>query len=165
MKKLAMLAIVLISLQATAQDRKEDHKDSRKGRVEKMKNISADDMAQLQTKKMTLHLDLTKAQQKKIGELNLRDAKKRKVKIEKRLKERKGAKKRSQEELIKMQNEKLDIQIAKKKEIKAILTAEQYEKWEKMQAKRSKQMKQRKMRGKKHKMHDRKEKKREENDH
>lgn len=157
-----MLAIALISLQATAQDRREDQKDSRKERVEKMKNISAKDMAQLQTKKMTLHLDLTEAQQKKIGELNLRDAKNKKAKIEKRLKEKKEAKKRSQEELIKMQNEKLDKQIAKKKEMKAILTAEQYEKWEKMQAKRSKHMKKKKMHRKKHQMQDRKEKGRKE---
>lgn len=137
MKKLAIIAIALITLQATAQDKKEEHRhrEHNKERHADMKDFSAEEIAQLKTKKMTLELDLTEAQQKRISKLNLDEAKIKKAKMEarKKTKENGDAKKRTKEERLKMMNERLDLQIERKKEMKYILEAKQYEKWEKMQ--------------------------------
>ena len=119
MKKLVMIAIALITIQVSAQEGKNRHAD-----------FSPEEMAQLQTKKMTLALDLTEAQQQQISAINLENAKVRKAKMESRRQKVKGEKP-SKEDMLKMKNERLDAQIANKKRMKTILNAEQYEKWEK----------------------------------
>ena len=139
MKKLVLIAIALLALQATAQEKKREQQ--RKGPNEKMemlKELTPEELATLQTKKMTLHLDLTEAQQDKIMAINLEQAKLRKSKMEARQKkmESETDEKPSKEERLKMMNEKLDHQIEMKKKMKAILNAEQFEKWEKIQGKR-----------------------------
>ena len=145
MKKIVIVLIALITFQANAQHKEEGRHDSKKERFHKMKDVSPEDMAQLYTKKLTLALDLTEAQQKKINAMSLKQAKAKKAKMEARMKAKEAAKKRSQEERLKAMNERLDAQIAHKKEMKAILNAEQYEKWERMQAKRQHAGKKRKM--------------------
>lgn len=141
MKKLAIIAIALLTFQVNAQHNKENRKE----KIAKIQNMSAEDMAQIQTKKMTLALDLTEDQQKRVAVLNLKNAKTRKAKIEKMLKEREAQKKRTQEDRVKMTNERLDAKIAHKKEMKSILTEKQYEKWEKYEiTKRHKKQKRRK---------------------
>ena len=137
MKKIIIVLIALITFQVNAQHKEERQHEPRKDRLHKMKDISPEDMAQLHTKKLTLALDLTEAQQKKINALSLRQAKEKKAKMEARMKAKEAAKKRSQEDRLKAMNERLDAQIAHKKEMKAILNAEQYERWERMQAKRN----------------------------
>ena len=140
MKNLLMIALAVFTLQATAQEnKKEARKGEMKERMEARQDMSAEDIAKLQTKKMTLHLDLTDAQQRDVEKLLLEEAKVRKAKMGE-YKARKGegeTKKPSNEERVKMMNEKLDHQIAMKKKMKAILNAEQFEKWEKTLAKRS----------------------------
>jgi hypothetical protein len=145
MKKIVFVLIALIAFQINAQHRKEGHDEHKKERRHNMKDISAEDMSQLHTKKLTLALDLTEAQQKKVNALNLKHAKAKKAKMEARMKAKEAAKKRSQEERLKLMNERLDAQIAHKKEMKAILNAEQYKKWENMQAKRKRAEKKRAM--------------------
>ncbi|WP_397363572.1 hypothetical protein [Olleya sp. R77988] len=138
MKKLAILALALITFQANAQDKKENKKGDRKDRLEKRMNLEPQEMAELQTKKMTLHLDLTDAQQKKVMAINLENAKKRKDAMKKRLdsKNKEEKTKPTKEQKLKMINNRLDAQIATKKKMKNILNDEQYQKWEKSQAKR-----------------------------
>ena len=139
MKRLVILALALITFQANAQDnKKEKRQENKKERLEQRQNLDPQDMAQLQTKKMTLHLDLTEAQQQKVMALNLESAKKRKEKFDKRLaeKDNKERVKPTKEEKLARMNAKLDAQIAAKKKMKAILTAEQYTKWEKSLSKR-----------------------------
>ena len=147
MKKLLIIAIALVTLQVTAQDKKENH---RMKKFAAMQDMSAKDIAQLQTKRMTLDLDLTQAQQEKIGAMNLEKAKVRKEKMEahKKTMENSTAEKPSKEARLKMMNERLDSQIAHKKEMKNILNAEQYEKWEQMQKKRGDFAKRKRMHGK-----------------
>jgi len=137
MKTLVIIAIALATtFQVTAQeDRRQKRKHLKKERTERIQQFKPEDIAQIQTKKMTLHLDLTEAQQKKIMALNLEKAKKRKAKIEARSKKKKE--KPTQEERLKMINEKLDAQIETKKQMKKILTAEQLEKWEKAMHRKS----------------------------
>lgn len=144
MKRLALLAVAFLALQATAQERQKGHQN--KERAQKMMNLSAEEMATLQTKKMTLHLDLTEAQQAKIQKLNLENATKRKAMMEARKakKESGNAEKPSKDERLAMMNTRLDHQIAMKAKMKDILNAEQYAKWEKAQARKMHKNKHRK---------------------
>ncbi|WCO02208.1 hypothetical protein [Psychroserpens ponticola] len=124
MKKLMIIAIALLTLNATAQDKK-----NRKGFLN---DLSAEEAATLKTKKMTLQLDLNDSQQQKVKVLMLEDAKqkegiraKRKAK-----KESEDSKKPTKEERYAMANNRLDKQIEMKKQMKIILNDEQYKKWE-----------------------------------
>jgi len=137
MKKLIIIAVAFLALQATAQGQKKERVNKQE-KHQKMMNLSAEEMATLQTKKMTLHLDLSESQQAEIQKLNLENATKRKAMMEARKakKESGNTEKPSKEERLKMINAKLDHQIANKAKMKEILNEEQYAKWEKSQAKR-----------------------------
>lgn len=145
MKRLIVLAALVISSASFAQeDHKEKREHHRKGKMEMMKDFSPEQMATLKTKKMTLALDLNNSQQDKIYALSLKTAKERKAKMEARKKEmekRDGKRPElSSDEKYKRANERLDKQIAMKKELSSILTKEQLEKLEQMK-KRSKMKK------------------------
>jgi len=135
MKKLILIALAFVSLQAVAQGKEKMH---RKERGEQMKNMSAEDMATITTKKLTLALDLTTKQQAQVKEIMLEEATARQEKMAERekMKNDENAKKPSKEERVKMMNARLDSQIAMKQKMKTILDADQYEKWEGMQGKR-----------------------------
>lgn len=139
MKKLLIIALALVGLNATAQNKDKKGKEKIE-RHEKMKDVTPEEMAQIQTKKMTLHLDLTDAQQKQIQSINLANAQERKAKMAERMKAKEGEKreKPSKEERLKRTNERLDRAIAQKKQMKSILNQEQYAKWEKSIEKRGK---------------------------
>lgn len=164
MKKLILITVAFLAIQATAQEHKREHRGN-KERGQKMMNLSAEDIATLQTKKMTLHLDLNESQQAKIQKINLENAKARKAAMEKRkakvaeikAKKESGEKieKPTQEQRVKMANKMLDHKIATKKKMKEILNDEQYAKWEKAQTKmtqrgKSKMAGHRKGKGKEH---------------
>ena len=145
MKKLVLIAIAFVTLQVTAQEHKREHrKGEHKERSHKQNDFTPEQMATLQTKKMALMLDLTDAQQRDIQKLNLANAKERQAKMEAHKKMRADNKgdKPSQETRYKMMNERLDKQIAHKKQMKSILSKEQFEKFEK--GSKRKHMKQRK---------------------
>ena len=148
MKKLLIVALALFALQVTAQDKKEDRKD-RKEKMEHHKNMDPIEMAKINTKKMTLALDLSQDQQNKVEKLNIKNAELRKVAMEKRKALKDDDKKPTPEEKLKKENEKLDHQIATKREMKKILTPEQYEKYNKMSKKRIMKGKRGKMKHKK----------------
>ncbi len=134
MKKLVVIAIALASLQAIAQNHKgEQRKGEHKENVHKFNDFSPEQIAILQTKKMTLHLDLTEMQQREIQKINLANAIERKAKMEtrKKMKESNASEKPSIEERFNMMSERLDNQIARKKQMQAILSKEQFEKLEK----------------------------------
>lgn len=149
MKKLILIAIAFIGLQATAQQQLKQGQNS-KEREQKMMNLSAEDMATLQTKKMTLFLDLNESQQTKIQKINLENATQRKAMMEERKAKKESGElvKPTEEERLKMINTKLDHKIAIKAKMKDILNDEQYTKWEKAQA-RMGQKKRDGMKGKK----------------
>ena len=81
MKKLILIAIAFISLQAVAQERKRGEKS---GKKEMMKDLSADEIATLGSKKMTLALDLSTKQQAQVKEVLLEQAIARKQKMAER---------------------------------------------------------------------------------
>ncbi len=137
MKKLILIAMVLVTIQATAQDKqKELRKEAHKERTHKLQDFSPEEVAALHTKQMTLDLDLTEAQQGKIQKINLENAKARKAKMEahKAKKEKGSGEKPSKEERLQRINERLDHQIAAKKKMKGVLSEAQYEKWSKKSA-------------------------------
>jgi protein CpxP len=139
MKNLLMIAIAFLTISATAQERKKDgQKGDSKEHMDMRKDMTPEENAQLQTKKMTLELDLTEKQQVEVEKVLLAEAKTRKAKMEefKAKKDKAESEKPSKEDRLKMANERLDYQIEHKKKIKAILNAEQYAKFEKMQEER-----------------------------
>ncbi|RAJ07970.1 DUF4890 domain-containing protein [Arenibacter echinorum] len=133
MKKLVVLVVLMAGISAIAQkpERERGHRGD-------MKDMSPEQIATLQTKQMTLALDLTDTQQKEIQSLNLENAVKRSEKMNemKAKKESGEAKKLTSEERFAMKTAMLDHQIAQKEEMKKILNKEQYEKWEKMKKNR-----------------------------
>lgn len=132
MKKLILIAIAFISLNVTAQKR--GHNQSNK-KAEQFKNMSAEEVATLQTKKMTLDLDLTESQQQKIYSINLEKTKKRKAKHAERDRANKNKPEDKQTNKNTFQNlsNHLDQKIAHKNEMKTILDDDQYQKWERSQ--------------------------------
>ena len=67
MKKIILIVLVLLTIQVSAQERKQEfRKGERKERINKFKDFSPEEVAELQTKRMTLDLDLTPSQQKQI---------------------------------------------------------------------------------------------------
>ncbi|WP_194765943.1 hypothetical protein [Tamlana sp. I1] len=137
MKKIILIAIAFIGLQGIAQEHKSERRNHNQKHHQKM-DLTAEQMATLQTKKMTLALDLSNAQQVDIYKFNLENATKRKtIMAEHKAKKESGkAEKPSQEERYNRAVAKLDYQIASKAKMKTILKKDQFEKWEKMQKKR-----------------------------
>ncbi|WP_299800782.1 hypothetical protein [uncultured Maribacter sp.] len=146
MKKILMAILVMATISVTAQDH------NMKGKRGNMKDLSPEQAATLQTKKMTLALDLNESQQSKIKTILTEDATARKAKMEERKANKEDVKKvLTADEKYAMQNERLDHQIARKEQMKSILNTDQYEKWVKMDARK-------KMRGKGKNRGDKKEK-------
>ncbi len=130
MNKLIAIALFMIGTTVLAQEKSE------RGRRGHMHDMTPEQVATLQTKKMTLALDLSEAQQKQMQALNLENAKARKAKMEERkaAKEDGERKKPTSEERFSMQNKRLDARLAQKEKMKEILSDEQMEKWEKIQS-------------------------------
>ncbi|MEZ2415740.1 hypothetical protein ACA086_12300 [Muriicola sp. E247] len=128
MKKILIAMFIIASMSAVAQ---EGH---RHGPRHAEDPLTPEQMATLQTKKMTLALDLTEKQQEQIQEFHLENNKLRREKMESRKEDRADSprKELSAEEKFAMQNERLDRMIASKEKLKSILNQEQFEKWEKM---------------------------------
>ncbi|MDT0559078.1 hypothetical protein RM697_10485 [Ichthyenterobacterium sp. W332] len=126
MKKLIIIAIAFVSLQTIAQEHHNRRGDDT--RKEQFKDMNPEELAQLKTKHMTLRLDLDDSQQDKVYALLLEQTKARKEKAE----SLKGKEKKelSKDEKLKMANDRLDAQIAFKKEMKIVLNEEQYKKFE-----------------------------------
>ncbi len=128
MKKIIVVFVLMVSVTALAQ---------RGGYEDGKKKMTPEQIATLQTKKMTLALDLNDAQQKQMMALNLEKAKTRNAMIEAR-KAAKENEKPTADERFEMTNKRLDAQIAQKQKVKQILSDEQFAKFEKMKKHRSK---------------------------
>ena len=125
MRKLTIITVFLFGISLTAQR----HEGKRNG----MQDLTPQQVATLQTKKMTLALDLDETQQKEVASLLSEKAALRKTKLEERSIKRSEETRPTKEERFAMQNEHLDQQIAHKAEMKKILTEKQFTRWEKMQ--------------------------------
>lgn len=126
MKKLLIGLLAILTLTTYGQENKFEQRAHKKELCEKRPDLSPKQMAELTTKKMTLHLDLSKTQQEEINKIELERAKKRKEQHE----NRENRKNLTDAERFDRKNEMLDVQIAHKKKMKSILTEEQYKKWQ-----------------------------------
>ena len=136
MKRLIIIALALISIQGFAQQERKE-RPNRENKSQRMSDLTPEEAANLQTKKMVLHLDLNDKQQKEIYAMNLENATKRKEMMAAfKAKKEDGKNERpSKEQRLAMENAKLDHQIATKAKMKTILDKEQYEKWNQAQGK------------------------------
>lgn len=128
MKNLFLTALLLSGVVLHAQ----------RGEHSEMQDLSAEQIATLQTKKMTLALDLNESQQQDIQKFNEEQARIRKEAIAARNKsgEDDERKEPNADERFNHQVERLDRAIEHKAKMKDILSEEQFEKWEKIQMKK-----------------------------
>ena len=133
MKKLALVIVLLSGVVLTAQ--------RHEGKQDRKLNLNPEQMATIQTKKMTLALDLNSSQQKEIKSVLLSNAELRQEKMAERKAQKKSEARPTEEEKFRMQSERLDHMIAHKAKMKNILTSEQFSKWEKMQRRKGKEEK------------------------
>jgi hypothetical protein len=132
MKKVLIAMFTIASLSAMAQEGPE------RGPRDEGDRLTPEQMATLQTKKMTLALDLSTAQQKQIQEFHLENAKLRKEKMDSMKQKRMD---QSSEERFAQKTERLDHMIAQKEKLKQILNEDQFNKWEKEMSHRGHQRK------------------------
>ncbi|MGE5944532.1 MAG: hypothetical protein ACM31G_09360 [Flavobacteriales bacterium] len=135
MKKLLLIALALISIEGIAQQRMQQRPE-RKEMADKMFALTPEESATLQTKRMTLQLDLNEYQQKEIYKLNLENATKRQLTMEaNKAKRESGTFERpTKQDYLSRMNARLDNQIATRIKMNYILNTEQRTKWEEAQA-------------------------------
>ena len=127
MKNLFIAIFALFSLTVFAQQNRQG-KHRGNDRMERA-DLNPEQQASLHSKKMTLALDLSDAQEKKVYQLELAKAKERKTRRE----AHQNGKNLDQADKFDRQEERLERQITYKRSLKDILTKEQLLKWEKMQ--------------------------------
>ena len=127
MKNGLLILILIMSVIGIAQNPKHEKKRAQKELHQGMTDWTPQQIADLKTKKMTLHLDLDKTQQSEIKKVILSQATARKE-LRKTNKKNKTP---SIDEQVERKLQLLDEKIELKTKMKAILNAEQFEKWEK----------------------------------
>ncbi|MCL5246879.1 hypothetical protein M4I21_13735 [Cellulophaga sp. 20_2_10] len=152
MKKITFIMVLMLGiLTISAQEKQRDSKDTKhkthrkkggKKGMHKMAKFTPEQIAVLQTKRMTLALDLSDAQQSKIEMLNLKNAELIQQKREER-KDKKEHSKLSPEKKYAQANAKLDHQIKHKRALQKILSKDQYAQWSKMHKRKSHSLKKR----------------------
>jgi len=120
MKKAMIILIAFSTFAITAQNKTSERKEQRK---EMKANFTPEQHAELHAKKMTLALDLNDPQQQKVKQLFLDMAKNKPA--------RSKMKEMTDQQKFEAKSAMLDRRIAMKKQLKEILTEEQFTKWEK----------------------------------
>jgi len=128
MRKLVFIAVMFLTVVTVAQQRGSG-KMGKNAPMNQKENFTPEQQAELQMKRMTLHLDLTTKQQEELKKIVLDNTKKREAKRAEVQAKRAEGKTPTSEERFEMQNQRLDNQIAMKTELKKILTKEQMTKW------------------------------------
>lgn len=133
MKKILLITLALISIEGIAQQNVQ--RTERKEIAHKAIVLTPEESAGLQTKRMTLQLDLNEFQQKEIYKLNLDNATKRLATREANKAKRASGtiEKPTKQDYLSRENAKLDNQIATKIKMNYILNTEQRAKWGKIQ--------------------------------
>ena len=129
MKKLMMMFLVLATILMSAQ------RGPRSGEERRGNDMTAEQVATLSTKKMTLALALDDNQSKKVYKVLLDQAEDRKaMQAERKANKEKPA--LTKEQRYAMQSERLDKQIAMQEKMQSILTEDQFKQFKRMNAKR-----------------------------
>lgn len=137
MKLLFLMVVILMTVQ-TFSFAQNGQRPNQSQNNRSMEQYTPEEAAAVQTKRMTLLLDLNANQQAQVQKILLENAKERQA-----LREANQAKNQSgewtkptKEDRLAMQNAMLDRQIAMKAKMKSILTEAQFEKWESAQMQR-----------------------------
>ena len=133
MKSIALALLVLVGTMSFAQPQKRGHEQHPK--MDKMDEMSAEHIATLMSKKMTLQLELSETQQAKVYELILESTVKKKAQ-----KADRPDGKPTKEQRFELQNKRLDDEIAFNKSLKSILNDEQYVQWKQQNHHKMKKM-------------------------
>ena len=123
MKKFIALSILVVLFSATV------NAQGKKGNNKKGNDFTAEQMATLQSKKLTLRLDLDQKQQKAVYEVMLKNSEERIALRAENQQKRASGVKPTTEERYNMENLRLEKQIAHQNEMKKILTTDQYSIW------------------------------------
>lgn len=118
---MTFLFIMVMSLEAQPLQKKKERP-----------NFTSEQLATLQTKRMTLLLELTEKQQVQILAINKRKVHERKQRKEARKARHKKGVKPTADELFKRKLHRLDTQIAYQKEMKKILNEKQFDTWKRI---------------------------------
>lgn len=133
---LAIAMMTGVVMNAQDGDRRTDKPEHGKHRMEHRDKLTPEQRTELKAKKLTLALDLNDKQQKEVQKLIQANENKHQQMAAKHKADRDAGKKPTDEERFAMKNQMLDDQIALKREMKKILTAEQYANFEKLKEKR-----------------------------
>ena len=150
MKRIIAVILLMTVFHIQAQEGQQDRRDERKSpRGQMMQDMSAEELATLKTKRMTLDLNLSESQKKDIYDINLKAAQEKKAKFAEReaRKNDENREKPSKDEIYQNMNDRLDQQIAHKQSMRQILDDDQFKRWEK-QGKRQASAKRRHHQGK-----------------
>jgi periplasmic protein CpxP/Spy len=139
MKKIVCILVFITGFTTIGQ---ELESNTKKGNSQREK-LTVEQRVALQTKRLTLDLDLTTKQQTELKKVLVSQAQKREKKQNELKEKRAENKSLSADEKFELQNEMLDNQIAFKAEMKKILTPEQFTKWESKMAQNKEKMKSR----------------------
>jgi Spy/CpxP family protein refolding chaperone len=140
MRTWILVTVMMIGLSAVAQPGNEKRGDK----------LTPEQRVELQTKKMTLELDLNDKQQQEVKQLLTKKSNEREERMAKHKAKKEEGKKLTPDERFAMQSNRLDKQIEIKREMKKILTPEQFEKFEAMHVKRHEKITKRSKNLKKH---------------
>lgn len=142
MKKLiALLLLIGCTVHAQAQSRQQQQLQKKQRTHMKrnvLKDLSPEQQAQLQTKRLTLILDLNDKQQETLLALHTKLAKQRSNTAKKLKAVKESGKKLSPDERFEFMNSRLDAKLETKRTMKSVLTLEQYNKWLKLNQYRKK---------------------------
>lgn len=133
MKNLVVvMALMVVSMGFSQRGAHQQHRKQLKA------DLTAEQMATLESKKMALVLDLTDEQLEQVQVIQLENAKHRKAIMAERKARKEGDsfQKPTAEELFERQNEMLDRKLAVQAQMKDILTDEQYLQWKKLNHRR-----------------------------
>lgn len=127
MKKVLLIAFILVGFVGQAQERGDGPRKEKNEMREKMRDFTPQQRAELKSKKMALHLDLNESQQKQVETLLVKQEEKKDAMRA----QREEKKELSKDEAFALKSKMLDEQMEFKKQIKSILTEEQFIKFEK----------------------------------
>lgn len=122
MKKLIIIALAFVTTIGFSQER-ERNQEMRQNMKQERKNLTPEQRAELNTKRLTIQLDLTETQQKQVYEVYLANAKH----ISAKRKELKNN--AEQKDAYDRASEKLDRRKAIQDKMKSILSESQYKTW------------------------------------
>ncbi|WP_143955067.1 hypothetical protein [Robertkochia solimangrovi] len=131
MKKVFLATLLLVFVTGLSA---QNHPQKRRGDRGMKNDFTAEQMAILKTKKLTLALDLTDKQQQQMLDFEKAKISDRKAMMA-NFKNRDSVKTLSSDEKFKMMNARLDKQIAEQKQLKGILDEEQFKKYVNMEKK------------------------------